>query len=133
MIGYLKIDLILEFEKIYQDLSIIYPDKEPLINIMVWYSQDDDLDLFEDNEMKIWNCIIFLRSKHRPDCYYDTSEKGLLISPAIAEMGGILPIVREEDMQKINNEELEKIYKEVSLSPKQFDILCNKLFKKKRW
>lgn len=132
MIGYLKIDLILEFEKIYQNLSIIYPDKEPLINIMVWYSQDDDLDLFEDNEMKIWNCIIFLRSKHRPDCYYDTSEKGLLISPAIAEMGGILPIVREEDMQKINNEELEKIYKEVSLSPKQFDILCNKLFKKKR-
>lgn len=131
MTANLKIELMQQFERIYQNLSIIYPDKEPLINIMAWYGLDK-LDPFGYDEIKVWNCIIFLRSKHRPDCYYDQSEKGLLISPAIAEMGGIFPIARVEDMNKLTTEELAKIYKEVSLSPEQLDILCDQLFKKKQ-
>ena len=57
--------------------------------------------------------------------------KRLLISPAVAEMGGIFPIVREEDMDKLNAKKLTEIYKEISLSPQQLNTLCDQLFKKK--
>ena len=59
------------------------------------------------------------------------NEKGLLISPAVAEMGGIFPIVREEDIDKLNAQQLTEIYKEISLSPQQLNTLCDQLFKKK--
>jgi hypothetical protein len=52
----------------------------------------------------------------------------LLISPAVAEMGGVFPIIREEDMDKLNTKEI--IYKEISLSPEQFETLCDELFRK---
>lgn len=97
----LKVDLMQQFEKVYQNLSVIYSDKEPLINMITWYGLDK-ISHFGGDEIEVWNCIIFLRSKHRPDCYYTPNEKGLLISPAVAEMGGIFPIVREEDMDKLN-------------------------------
>ena len=44
-------------------------------------------------------------------------------------MGGIFPIVREEDMDKLNAQQLKKIYKEISLSPQQLNTLRNLLFK----
>ena len=126
----LKVDLMQQFEKVYQNLSIIYSDKEPLINMITWYGLDK-ISHFGGDEIEVWNCIIFLRSKHRPDCYYTPKEKGLLISPAVAEMGGIFPIVREEDMDKLNAKKLTEIYKEISLSPQQLNTLCDQLFKKK--
>lgn len=126
----LKVDLMQQFEKVYQNLSVIYPDKEPLINMIAWYGLDK-ISHFGGDEIEVWNCIIFLRSKHRPDCYYTPNEKGLLISPAVAEMGGIFPIVREEDMDKLNAKKLTEIYKEISLSPQQLNTLCDQLFKKK--
>ena len=126
----LKVDLMQQFEKVYQNLSVIYSDKEPLINMITWYGLDK-ISHFGGDEIEVWNCIIFLRSKHRPDCYYTPNEKGLLISPAVAEMGGIFPIVREEDMDKLNAKKLTEIYKEISLSPQQLNTLCDQLFKKK--
>ena len=53
-----------------------------------------------------------------------------LISPAVAEMGGVFPIIREEDMDKLNTKEIIDIYKEISLSPEQFETLCDELFRK---
>ena len=126
----LKVDLMQQFEKVYQNLSVIYSDKEPLINMITWYGLDK-ISHFGGDEIEVWNCIIFLRSKHRPDCYYTPNEKGLLISPAVAEMGGIFPIVREEYMDKLNAQQLTEIYKEISLSPQQLNTLCDQLFKKK--
>ena len=109
-------------------LSTFY-GKEPLINIIAWYAIDSTKH-GEDDEVVAWNCVIFLRSKHRPDCYYNQGEKGLLISPAVAEMGGVFPIIREEDMDKLNTKEIIDIYKEISLSPEQFETLCDELFRK---
>lgn len=113
-------------EYFYKKLSIIYPDREPLLNIVAWYGYAT-LDKIGDSDTAQWNCIIFLRSKHRPDCYYEEGENSLLISPAVAEMCGIFPIVREEDIEKITAENIARIYKEVSLSPEQIEALCNAL------
>ena len=124
----LRSELIEKFENIYNILSTFY-GKEPLINIIAWYAIDSTKH-GEDDEVVAWNCVIFLRSKHRPDCYYNQGEKGLLISPAVAEMGGVFPIIREEDMDKLNTKEIIDIYKEISLSPEQFETLCDELFRK---
>lgn len=125
----IKIKLLENFESMYEKLVDFYSDKEPLINIIAWYGLDT-VNKFNNDEIEVWNCIIFLRSKHRPDCYYDKGEKGLLISPAVAELGGVFPIIREEDMSKLSAKEIMEIYKEISLPSKQFKALFDKIFHK---
>lgn len=48
-----------------------------------------------------------------------------MISPAIAEMCGVFPIVREEDLDKITAKKITQIYKEVSLSQEQLKALTD--------
>ena len=54
----LKVDLMQQFEKVYQNLSVIYSDKEPLINMITWYGLDK-ISHFGGDEIEVWNCIIF--------------------------------------------------------------------------
>ena len=112
------------FEYLYDKIVSIYHDKEPLINVIAWYGLET-VNRTGGDEIKQWNCIIFLRSKHRPECYYAQGKKGLLISPAIAEMCGVFPIVREEDLDKITAKKITQIYKEVSLSQEQLKALTD--------
>ena len=67
-----------------------------------------------------YQCMIFLRSKHRPDCYFAEGDEQILISPAIAEMNGIFPVVREEDLPKLTPEKLYEIRREVSMPQDEF-------------
>lgn len=109
-------------EQIYQHLSAgLYSGTEPLVNIVVWHQASflHPQDFCDPINESVWNCIIFLRYKHRPDCYYKEGEEGLKISPAIAEMSGIFPIVRWEDMKKITAQKIADIYQEVSLPEEQ--------------
>lgn len=118
--------LLQQFDMLYKEISSIYEDEEPLINIVAWYGLPSEKK-FGMHEIPCWSCLIFLRSKHRPNCYYDEGENGLLISPAIAEMCGIFPIVREEDMEKVTPEKIAQIYKEVSLTPEQLKKFIDRL------
>ena len=88
----LKVELMQQFEKVYKNLSAIYSDKEPLINMITWYGLDK-ISHFGGDEVEVW-------------------------------------IVREEDMDKLNAQQLTEIYKEISLSPQQLNTLCDQLFKK---
>lgn len=100
------------FHLIYDILAANNNGKEPMMNILAWYGLEITKehfgknydDQFESVAEHPYNCIIFLRSKHRPDCYYAKGDEQILISPAIAEMNGIFPIVREEDMKKLTPE-----------------------------
>lgn len=122
------------FDMIYKEIQALYPNEEPLVNMMLWRGccisndyDDDDNDIFEDEPT--YNCTIFLRSKHRPSCYYAEGEENIAISPAIAEMNGIFPIIREEDIKKMTSKTIQKIYKEVSLAPKAVREFSKKLSK----
>ena len=84
-------------------------------------------DQFESVAEHPYNCIIFLRSKHRPDCYYAKGDEQILISPAIAEMNGIFPIVREEDMEKLTPEKVYDIYREVSISKEKLQEIIERI------
>jgi len=74
-----------------------------------------------------WSLIIFLRSKHRPDCFFNDDPDKVLVSPAAIDMGGLIITPREEDFVRIDKQLLQKIIKEVSLDSNTFESMI-KLF-----
>lgn len=77
---------------------------EPLLNILSFY------------ENNIWNVLIFPRAKHRPDQYFLSNEKQILISPASVDIAGLSILPREEDFNKITRDDLIDIYSQVTLN-----------------
>jgi len=76
---------------------------EPPVNILVSWADG------------IWQVIVVLRSKHRPDAYFLEGAGKLLVSPAAVDMGGLIITPREEDFERMSAELIESVYREVSL------------------
>jgi len=122
------------FKLIYDILAADKNGKEPMMNILAWYGLERPKEFFRNFEAELqdvplrYHCMIFLRSKHRPDCYYAEGDEQILISPAIAEMNGIFPVAREEDLPKLTPEKIYEIRREVSMSKEEFEkvIKCIK-------
>ena len=85
---------------------------EPMMNIICSYDMEFG-----------WNIIIFLRSKHRPECFYNEDPEKVMVSPAAIDLGGILITPREKDFVKIDKNFIRKILSEVSLSVESFSLL----------
>ena len=79
-------------------------ETEPRYNLFAW-----------KDEQHGFVTAYFPRSVHRPQCYYAEGEAQLLISPGALDMAGIVVAARKEDYEKITEEDLLKIYQEVSL------------------
>lgn len=90
-------------------------DEEPMLNLLSFY------------ENKKWSLVLFMRKKHRPDFYYMTGERQILVSPAAIDMAGIIILPREEDLNKLTEENILKMYREVSITKELNDYLITKL------
>lgn len=95
--------------------SVVLGDSEPMLNIV---------SLFED---KKWRLLIFLRKKHRPSFYYLENDKNIVVSPAAVDMSGLMILPREEDLNKINEETIKRIFREVSITNELNEYLITKL------
>lgn len=121
------------FKIIYDILATDSNGKEPMMNILTWCGletpKSSSLGYRETMlaETLRYSCLIFLRSKHRPDCYYAEGADQLLVSPAIAEMSGIFPVVREEDIPKMTGEKIHDICREVSISKEKLEKVVARL------
>ena len=107
-----------------------------MMNILAWYGLENSKEFYgEDYEDEFksiqhpYNCVVFLRSKHRPDCYYAKGDEQILVSPAIAELNGIFPVVREEDIEKLTPEKIYDIYQEVSISKDKLQKIAKRIKK----
>lgn len=89
---------------------------EPMMNIICSY----DIEFG-------WSVIIFLRSKHRPECFYSRDPEKILVSPAAIDLGGVLVTPREEDYAKMDEDLVWNILDEISFDKKAFSILTEKL------
>ena len=89
---------------------------EPMTNIICNYDKEFG-----------WNVIIFLRSKHRPECFYSKDSGKILVSPAAIDLGGIVVTPREKDFVKMEKELVRNILSEVSLDVKSFSLLTGNL------
>ena len=107
------------FGTIYKEYEkISKTESEPMMNLLCNYDKEFG-----------WSLIIFLRSKHRPECFYKNDPDKILISPAAIDLGGVVVTPREEDFVKVDKELLQQIFKEVSLDNETFSALAKKVKK----
>lgn len=81
---------------------------EPMMNLLCAYDGTQ------------WRVLIFPRRKHRPDAYYREGEERILISPGMVDMGGLVITPVEKDFHALDAEQIEHIFKEVSLDDDTF-------------
>lgn len=100
-----KSDAIELFYDVYEFLKSQQTQaEEPMINI---------ISFMNNNKYVIH---IFPRKIHRPWQYFAEGKHQLLISPGALDMAGLIITPRKEDFEKINKEEIEDIYSQVSMA-----------------
>ena len=78
-------------------------EEEPMFNLIAFTKHDK------------YVLHIFPRKAHRPRQYFLEGSKGLMVSPGALDMAGLVITVREEDFEKIDREEIEDIFSQVSM------------------
>jgi Domain of unknown function (DUF4922) len=86
---------------------------EPLCNTAVFHEPQSG-----------WTVVVFPRGKHRPDTFY-TGE--LTMSPAAIDLCGILVAPVARDFERITGEEVEAVFREVTLPEASFRELVARL------
>ena len=97
-------NLINAFDAFYNKFAEMQNDKpEPMLNILASYSSG------------YWTIHIFPRKVHRPAQFFAEGDSKILLSPASVDLGGVVITPREEDYRKIKREDLDDIFRQVSL------------------
>jgi diadenosine tetraphosphate (Ap4A) HIT family hydrolase len=81
---------------------------EPMMNLLCAYDGTQ------------WRVLIIPRRKHRPEAYYREGDERILISPGMVDMGGLIITPVEKDFNAIDAEQIENIFKEVSMDDDTF-------------
>lgn len=97
------------FEKLYARLRLVSPEEEFPINVLVWKEECNIVS------------VVFLRKKHRPDCYFAKGDENMIVSPGSVDMGGLIITAREDDFIKLTTQKAFGILKEVTLSQPEID------------
>ena len=97
------------FGKVYKAMETQSKSQteEPMMNILSWRDHEDFLS------------VVFLRKKHRPDCYAAEGDEQMMVSPGALDMAGLIITPRKEDFERITAEKAVAILKEVSLSDEE--------------
>lgn len=104
------------FSIVLESLGVISSLKEePMLNVLSFY------------ENKRWSIIIFMRKKHRPDFFHQSGEQQILVSPASIDMGGLIILPHKEDLNKLTEEKVLQMYREVSVAKELNEYLITKL------
>ncbi|MDD3557755.1 MAG: DUF4922 domain-containing protein [Melioribacteraceae bacterium] len=78
-------------------------ETEPMINVLGWKNK---------NRYKL---ILILRKKHRPDIFFD-EKKGMKISPASADLAGLIVTIDADDFNRANLNSTKQIIEEVTIN-----------------
>ena len=103
------------FRRLYEAMPLRADEVEPMMNIVSWRYRDEYLS------------VVFLRSKHRPDCYYAEGDEQYIISPGALDMAGLFITPRQEDFERLTPERALSILAEVSLDKKELEQLIDRL------
>jgi SpoIID/LytB domain protein len=103
------------FRRLYEALPQKDDEVEPMMNIVSWRYHDEYLS------------VVFLRAKHRPDCYYAEGDSQYIISPGALDMAGLFITPRQEDYERLSPERALSILAEVSLSKDEVQQVIERL------
>ena len=95
------------FRRLYDCLPPAEDQSEPMMNIIMWQSDNVILS------------VVLPRRKHRPECYTATGDAQYIISPGAVDMGGLIITPREQDFRRVTPELILDIYRELSLTQEQ--------------
>jgi len=98
--------------KLYEETQ---PGSGELVNVIAWFQKP------------LWLVGLFLRRRHRPSCYYAEGPENLLVSPGAVEMAGVIVLPRGSDYAKIKEQDVLRIYQEVSMPCEFYQEFCSKL------
>lgn len=103
------------FNKIHDALEIKPEEYEPMMNILAWCGQGH------------YKLCFFPRVLHRPSCFYEEGDNNILISPASVDMGGVFITPLEKDFDKIKEEDISRIIREVCIDKAYLQKIANHL------
>ena len=69
--------------------------------------------------------LIVLRRAHRPAAYFAPESERLIVSPAGAEMAGVIVTVREQDYARMDARSVSSIFDDVMVSEAEAAALCD--------
>lgn len=109
-------ELINIFQSFYWKFSSVQNDKpEPLLNILVWHN------------IKGWTIHIIPRKVHRPVQFFLEGDDKILLSPASADLGGVIILPREEDFLKITKDDVADIFRQVCIGENELAYLLSEI------
>ena len=103
------------FRRLYDALPPADDGTEPMMNVIVWRSDDVLLS------------VVLPRRKHRPACYTAEGDNQYIISPGAVDMGGLIITPREQDFRRVTPELILDIYRELSLTPEQMQQVIERV------
>lgn len=107
--------------KLMEVLPIADKQPEPDINILSW--RQDGGPTAPDHVVM----VIFVRKKHRPDCYAAEGRSQYLISPGAIDMGGLIITPRQTDYERLTPQIASRILREVTISESEINAIAKKL------
>ena len=103
------------FKQLYAAMPVREGEKEPRMNIVAWRDGSEDV------------IVVLPRDNHRPACYFEEEDKRIVISPGALDMAGLIITPREEDFNRMSEDKLISILKEVSIKEKDMENIKEKL------
>lgn len=103
------------FKQLYAVMPVREGEKEPRMNIVAWRDGSEDV------------IVVLPRDNHRPACYFEEGDRRMVISPGALDMAGLIITPREEDFNRMSEDKLTSILKEVSIKEKDMENIKEKL------
>lgn len=103
------------FKQLYAAMPVREGEKEPRMNIVAWRDGSEDV------------IVVLPRDNHRPACYFEEGDRRMVISPGALDMAGLIITPREEDFNRMSEDKLISILKEVSIKEKDMKNIKEKL------
>ena len=104
------------FIAIQKQLTKLIPQsEEPMMNLLCWF------------EKGMWTLCIFPRKLGRPKQFFAEGDEKILFSPGCVDMAGLIIAPRKEDFERYSVPLLSDLFKQVTLSQEQQQIMIQTL------
>ena len=103
------------FKQLYDAMPVREGEKEPRMNVVAWRDGSENV------------IVVLPRDNHRPACYFEEEDRRMVISPGALDMAGLIITPREEDFNRMSEDKLISILKEVSIKEKDMENIKEKL------
>jgi hypothetical protein len=113
-----------------RDKNLLLAQFSRLLNVMQKINSANDepkINLLCAYVDGVWRLMIFLRTKLRPDAFYQEGEQRVLISLGTIDMAGVIITPLKLDFDRLDCGKISDIYREVSLTEEMMNKIINEL------